>query len=173
MPTPVAVSVEDRHIAALAVLAISLHVLEGAFPSPLPGVKPGISNIITIMVLCRAGWRWAAWVTALRVLVGSVVLGTFLSPTFVLSLAGAMAALGGLGLASVWSRQLPVLKLGAVGYSIVASVLHIGGQMLAAYVLFIPHAGLFKLVPLLGGAALLFGGLNGVISYKALELLKK
>ncbi len=172
MQTSVSVSVEDGRIAALAVLAISLHILEGAFPSPLPGVKPGISNIITIMVLCQAGWGWAAWVSLLRVLVGSVVLGTFLSPTFVLSLTGAVTALTGLGIAVIWSRQVPVLKLGAVGYSIVASVFHIGGQILTAYVLFIPHAGLFKLLPILGGAALLFGALNGVISYKALELLK-
>lgn len=164
---------EDVRIAALAVLAIALHILEGSFPSPLPGVKPGISNIITVVVLCRSGWRWAAWITLLRVLIGSVVLGTFLSPTFVLSLAGACAALGALALGTLISQRIPRLKLGPVGYSVLASSFHIGVQVLVAFILFIPHGGIFKLVPLFGSAALVFGILNGMISVKVVEYLSK
>jgi len=164
---------DDVRIAALAVLAITLHVMEGAFPSPLPGIKPGISNIITVVVLCQAGWEWAVWITILRVLVGSVVLGTFLSPTFVLSLSGACGALIALGVGSVFSRRIPILKLGPLGYSVLASGAHIGAQFLVAYMLFIPHIGLLKLIPLFGGAALVFGALNGMISVKVVQYLNK
>ena len=75
---------DDVIIAALAALAITIHVAESALPSPLPGVKPGLANVITLVVFCIYGWRAAAWVSLLRILVGSILIGTFLSPTFFL-----------------------------------------------------------------------------------------
>ena len=81
---------EDHRIAWLTALAISIHILESAIPSPLPGFKPGLANVITIAVLIQFGWRTAAWVSFLRVVCGSLLLGTFLSPTFVMSLGGAI-----------------------------------------------------------------------------------
>ena len=61
----------------MAAFALGLSVLEAAIPSPLPGVKPGLANIITLIVLARYGWRAAAWVSILRVLAGGLVLGLF------------------------------------------------------------------------------------------------
>ncbi|NNG13049.1 MAG: Gx transporter family protein, partial [Halobacteria archaeon] len=90
---------EDQRIAWLAALAITIHILESAFPSPLPGIKPGLANVITIVVLDQFGWRSAAWVSLLRVLCGSLLLGTFLTPTFLLSLSGAVCSIGILWLA--------------------------------------------------------------------------
>src|SRR3989338_4054641 len=57
---------EDHHIARMAAVALGLTILENAIPSPLPGVKPGLANIVTLIVLARYGWRTAAWVTLLR-----------------------------------------------------------------------------------------------------------
>ncbi len=62
---------------------------EAAIPSPLPGVKPGLANIIVLLVLMRYGWRDAAWVGLLRVFAGSIVFGQFLAPGFFLALTGA------------------------------------------------------------------------------------
>jgi hypothetical protein len=76
---------DDHLIAALAALAITVHIAESALPSPLPGIKPGLANVVTLLVLCRYGWQMAVWVTLLRVLVGSILIGTFLSPAFFLS----------------------------------------------------------------------------------------
>jgi heptaprenyl diphosphate synthase len=67
-----ATSAEDHHIARMAAFAIGLSVLEAAIPSPLPGVKPGLANIIVLIVLQRYGWRSAAWVSMLRVFAGSL-----------------------------------------------------------------------------------------------------
>ena len=44
---------EDRLIAGYAALAIVIHVLEAGFPSPVPGVKPGLANVVTLIVLLR------------------------------------------------------------------------------------------------------------------------
>ena len=64
------VSLDDRRIARYAAAAIALTVAEAAIPSPLPGVKPGLANIIVLIVLMRHGWKDAAWVSLLRVLAG-------------------------------------------------------------------------------------------------------
>lgn len=151
---------EDHRIAWLAALAITIHVLESALPSPLPGLKPGLANVITIAVLLQFGWHMAAWVSLLRVLCGSLLLGTFLSPTFLLSLAGAACSIGMLWLAC----RLPGKGFGPVGYSILAALSHMTGQFILAWLLFIPHPALWRLFPVLITAALLFGIVSGIIA---------
>ena len=129
-------------------------------PSPIPGVKPGLANVVTVLALLHFGWRIAAWVTLLRVLVGSLLLGTFLSPTFFLSLSGAVAALALLGAAT---RLLPKGTLSGIGFSLLAAQAHMIGQFLAAWALFVPHPGLWVLLPPLLTAAIVFGWLGGIM----------
>lgn len=156
---------EDQRIAWLAALAITIHVAESALPSPLPGVKPGLANVVTLMALLMFGWRVALWVGLLRVIAGSLLIGSFLTPTFVLSLAGALASLLALWVAS----RLPGRGCGPIGYSLLASQAHMAGQFAAAYCLFIPHPALLKLLPVLMSAALLFGLLSGTIASAMLQ----
>jgi len=151
---------EDYRIAWLTALAISIHVLESALPSPVPGVKPGLANVITIAVLLQFGWRTAAWVSLLRVMCGSLLLGTLLSPTFVLSLGGAASSIAALWLAS----RLPGEGFGPIGYSVLAALAHMSGQFLLANLLFIPHSAIWRLFPVLLTAALLFGVVSGIIA---------
>lgn len=158
---------EDHRIAWFAALAIVIHVVESALPSPLPGIKPGLANVVTVIVLCRFGWRTAAWVSLLRVMAGSLILGTFLSPTFMLSLSGAICSVVILILAS----QLPGKGLGAIGFSLLAAMAHISGQFLIAWALFIPHSGLWQLFPVLLTFAILLGVINGIISLYVLKHL--
>lgn len=158
---------EDHRIAALAAMAIAVHVLEAGFPSPVPGIKPGLANVITVAALLLFGWRTAAWVSLLRVLAGSLFVGTFLTPTFILSLTGAVCALAALGL----GRLAGAGRLSAVGLSVLAALAHMGGQFFAAYVLFIPHPALFRLLPALMTAALLFGLVSGTIAQAMLRRL--
>lgn len=149
---------EDHRIAALAALAITLQVAEAALPSPLPGVKPGLANVITLVVLLRMGWRAAAQVTLLRVLGASLMLGTFGSPAFVLSLSGAFAAVGSMYL----TRALPAT--GPVGIGAVSGLAHMGAQFLVAWYWLLPVPGLIHLLPVLLSFALAFGILSGVIT---------
>ena len=150
---------EDYRIAWLTALAITIHIVESALPSPLPGIKPGLANVITIVVLLMYGWPTAAWVGMLRVIVGSLVIGTFLTPTFMLSLSGAIASITVLGIGT----KLPGKGLGPVGYCLLASMAHMAAQFSVAYLLFIPHDGLFKLLPVLMTASVIFGVVSGLI----------
>ena len=160
-------TVEDQRIAWLAAIAVSIHILEAMLPSPIPGLKPGLANIVTICVLCLYGWSTAAWVSLLRVMVSSLLLGTFLSPTFMLSLTGAVASL-----LVLWPMtRLPGTGFGPLGFSVAAAIAHITGQFLLAWGWFVPHPGIWKLFPVLLSFAVLLGVVNGIITLKVVKQL--
>ncbi len=156
---------QDHHIARMAAVALGLTVLENAIPSPLPGVKPGLANIVTLIVLQRYGWRAAAWVSLLRVVAGSLLFGSFMSPGFFLGLSGALCSLLALGFA----QHLPKRWFGAVTHSILAAFAHIAGQMAVVYVWLIPHSGIAYLIPIFAAAALIFGTVNGLIAARFMD----
>lgn len=158
-------TVEDRRIARHAAAAIALTVAEAAIPLPLPGVKPGLANIVTLIVLARWGWREAVWVGLLRVLAGSLLLGQFLAPGFFLSLSGAVASLLTLGFA----MHLPKRWFGPVSLSIFAAFAHIGAQLVVARLWLVPHDGVFYLTPVFAAAAVFFGLINGLIAARLLR----
>jgi heptaprenyl diphosphate synthase len=155
---------EDHRVARLAAAAVALSLIDAAIPMPLPGIKPGLANIITLIVLARHGWGTAAWVCALRVIAGGLLLGQFLSPGFFMSLTGAAFSLIVLAPAA----RLPQRWFGPVSWSLLASFAHIGGQLVLARIWLIPHNGLFYLVPLFAAAALVFGIINGLIAARLL-----
>ncbi len=151
-------SPEDRRVAALAAAAIGLTLAEAAIPLPIPGVKPGLANIVTLVVLYRYGWRTAAWVAGLRIVAGALALGQFLTPAFVLSLAGGLSSLLLLALAI----RLPARWFGPVGLSLLAAFAHIGAQLLVVDVWLLPGASILGLMPLFLGAAWITGLVNGL-----------
>jgi heptaprenyl diphosphate synthase len=160
-------SITDRQLALFAALAVGVHLLEAGLPTPIPGVKPGLANVVTLVVLLRYGLRAAAWVTALRVVAGGLLLGTLLGPTFILSAAGAAGALGALSLAHAFGRR----ALGPVGYAVPAALAHVGAQLVVAYAAFIPHAGLWRLAPVLLGFAIAGGIATGIIAAAIVDRL--
>jgi len=164
-PRQIAATADDHRIARLAAAAIGLALVDAAIPLPLPGVKPGLANIVTLLVLYRYGFATAAWVSALRVVAGGLLLGHFLAPGFFLSLTGALFSLAALAPAS----QLPRRWFGPVTLSLVAAFAHIGGQLLLARLWLIPHDGLFLLAPVFFAAALFFGIINGLIVARLLD----
>lgn len=157
-PLVLTVTVEDHRVARLALLALGLTLLDAAIPSPLPGVKPGFANIVVLLALLRYGWRVAAWVSLVRVLAGSLLLGTFLAPGFWLALSGAAASLAVLALV----RRLPSRWFGPVSLSIPAALAHVAGQLALASAWLLPGAGVLGLAPVFALAAFASGTANGL-----------
>lgn len=155
---------QDHQIAKLTALAIGLHMFEAVIPSPLPGVKPGVANIITLFVLYEYGFATAAWVSLLRVFASSLLLGQFLSPTFVLSLSGALLSLVALFI----MQHLPKKYFSAISLSIFAAFAHIAGQLIIVRAWLIPHTSVVYLIPIFALAALFFGLINGLITNRLL-----
>jgi heptaprenyl diphosphate synthase len=149
----------------MAALAIALSMAESVFPSPIPGVKPGLANIVVLLVLYQDGLRAAIWVSALRVIAGSLFFGSFLTPTFFLSLSGATCSL----LSLMITSRLPRGLFGPVTHSLFSSLAHIAGQLIIVYLWLIPHKGILYLIPVLAIAAVVFGFVNGVIAARILS----
>jgi heptaprenyl diphosphate synthase len=155
----------DHQIAQLSAIAIGLSLIESVLPSPMPGVKPGIANIITLYAVYRFNFRTAIWVSILRVFATSLILGQFLSPTFMLSLTGSLLSL----LTLYFSIKLPSRFFSPMSLSVLSSFAHITGQLLLVRLWLIPHASIYYLIPIYSAAALIFGLINGWITYRLLK----
>lgn len=147
-------------LGVLVALALALHVLEAQIPAPLPWVKPGLANLMTLVALLSLGWRAALLVTTLRVVIGSLLVGSFLGPGFLLSLAGGAASTAAMALMApgAWRLWSP-LALSAAG-----AVAHGGAQLLALRGLhLLPSVDLSWLVPLVLAPALVAGIFTGLL----------
>ena len=159
-----AVREQDRRVATYAAAAVGLTLAEAVIPLPIPGIKPGLANIVTLLVLVLFGWRMAAWVSLLRVVAGALLLGNFLTPAFVLSLSGTLASLITLAL----FRSLYPAFLGLVGLSVLAAFAHVGAQLIVVDLWLMPGVSLLPLAPLFLAAAWVTGLVNGLVAVRLL-----
>ncbi len=158
---------KEKKIQKIALLVSCASVLQAAeflIPSPIPGVKLGLANIITLIVLADMGFIPALEVAILRTVVSSLFLGTFLSPAFVMSLSGALT--------STLLMGLTFKYLGFISTSVFGSVAHVLTQLLVVYFLLIRHPGVFVLMPWLGASAVVMGWLTGVIAMNVFARIK-
>lgn len=156
----------DLYVVYWSAAAVVAHLLESGLPYPGPWFKLGLANIFVLVAWFQLGWRAAMGVAVLRVVAASLVLGTFLSPTFFLSLAGALGALLAMGVIKV----LP-LSVGPVGLSVPASLSHMSAQVALAYILIIGHPGVFTVLPWFLVGSLITGILNGLTACLILRQL--
>ncbi|MDI6641894.1 MAG: Gx transporter family protein, partial [Elusimicrobiota bacterium] len=79
-------------ISYLIACGIVLQVGESLFPHPIPGVRLGLANISTLLALNFFGFSAGFYVALMRPLIGSLFLGSFLSPAFILSFSGSVVS---------------------------------------------------------------------------------
>ena len=157
------------HLALLASVGLILFVFEGLIPRPLPWLKIGLGNVASLLALFLYGAGGAFAVTGIRVFLGSLLIGTFLSPGFLLSAGGAMASWTVMALVHrAWPRGFSV-----VGISIWGAWAHNTAQLTLAHLVLVRSRGIWALLPvfLLSGVAT--GFVTGVAAYWMLERLKK
>jgi len=159
----------DHQIAKLSAIAVTLSLVEFFFPSPIPGVKPGIANIIILYTIFKFDLKMAIWVSIIRVFVTSIVLGSFLSPTFFLSLSGALFSL----LSLIIFKNLSPKYFSLISFSLIASLAHIIGQFVIVRLWIIPHNGIFYLLPIFIVSAFIFGLGTALVTNKLLQLNSK
>jgi heptaprenyl diphosphate synthase len=98
--------------AVLSAAAVAAYLFEGFLPSPVPFARIGISNVFVVVALFGFSMREAVLVNLLRVLAGSLLMGLIMSPAFLFSLGGSMAALGVMALIK-WKAVPPLSVVGA------------------------------------------------------------
>ena len=138
-------------------LALGLSYLESLIPTflPIPGMRLGLSNLLTVVLLYRASLRSAATVLFLRILLSALLFGTPVS--FLYSLAGAVFSF----LFMVFFHR--VLPMSIFGVSMVGGVFHNVGQILCACLL-LGSQTVFYYLPFLLPAGLVFGFCIGFLA---------
>lgn len=154
--------------AVLTALALGLSTLENLFPItlliPLPGVKLGLANIVTVFVLYRLGPGPAFGVLISRCLLGSLFAGN--ASALLFSLLGGVTALGLMWLLS------RLRGLSVYGVSIGGAAGHNLGQMAAALIT-LGNSAVLGYLPVLLGVSLLTGTLTGFVTALLLRATEK
>ena len=144
-------------LGVLTAAAIVIAILESFIPSiGIPGVKMGLANIVILIILYELGIWEAAVVNLLRVLVVSLVRGTFLSMGFLMSLTGAAFSLGIMIL-----FYLLIKKFSIIGVSVIGSLFHVTGQILIAMI-YLGTAYIFLYLPVIAISAIITGVFVGI-----------
>ena len=126
-------------LALLSAIALTIFLVEAQIPAlvPIPGVKLGLANIVTVFTVFVLGPREGAAVLFVRIFLGAVFAGNF--STLFYSAAGGVCAIGVTILLRkiLTNKQLWVAGcLGAVAHSIgqmAMAVLLTGTPSLAVY----------------------------------------
>lgn len=108
-------------LALLSAIALTIFMIELQIPPlvPIPGVKLGLANIVTVFTVFAFRGRDGAAVLFVRIFLGAVFAGNF-STIFYSAAGGALAILATIGLRRILTnKQLWVAgALGAVAHSI-------------------------------------------------------
>ena len=142
-------------LALFTAIALTIFVLESLVPPPLPipGVKLGLANVITLILLCCMRPSDALTVLLLRILLGSIFTGQMVSFSYSLA-GGVLCFLVMWGLLKLLNRRfIPLVSIfGALAHNI--------GQIMIA-ILMTSTPGVIAYLPILmisGAATGLFTG---------------
>ncbi len=154
-------------LALLTAVALIMFVIELQIPAPIPvpGVKLGLSNIISLIVLLLFGWKEALAVLLVRIVLGSVLTGQLGALPYAL-LGGLLSFLAMCLLKRiVTKKQLWVL-------SVVGGFFHNLGQLGMA-VLITKTPGLVAYLPILLLSGMIAGLFTGLAAQAVISRLRK
>ena len=144
-------------MALTTAIALVLSFIESQIPAfvAVPGVKMGLANIAIVYALYRLGWKEAALISLIRVVLVSLLFGS--AASFLYSLAGAVLSLLGMALLKKTGKFTEIVVRVAGG------VLHNIGQIAMASIILETDALRYYL-PFLLVSGILAGVVIGLIS---------
>ena len=149
-------------LALLTTIALTIFVVESAIPTlvPIPGVKLGLANIVTLFVLKRYKFSDAAIVLAMRIILATIFTGQAVS--FIYSVSGGFLCL------IVMAAVNKLLR----GQYIFGAVSHNAGQILAAFFI-LRLSGIFAYMPFLVISGVITGLFTGLVCFFADKYIPK
>ncbi len=158
---------KTKKLALMAAIALTIFMIEAQIPAPvpIPGVKLGLANIITLTTMLILGRKEAGAVLTVRVIMGAVFAG---SPASLL-----YSAMGGLFAYLVMCLLVgivPEKRLWAL--SALSAVAHNMGQLLAC-VLVVKTPGVFVYAPALIVSGIITGAFTGWGAMYLVRALRK
>lgn len=144
-------------LSLFTVLALALYGAESFLPPPfpIPGVKLGLANAVTLLVLLKWGGKDAFWVLLARILLSSLLFGQMMS--FFYSLFGGMFSLFTMLFVSKLLQKHFIYLI-----SITGAIAHNIGQILTA-VLITRSPGVLAYLPYLLISGMITGGFIGLL----------
>lgn len=154
------------HIALMASLALIFSYVEAIIPyNPgIPGVKLGIANIVTVIALYKFGWKDAAAVSLIRIVVAGLLFNGLFGMLY--ALAGAVVSFAGMLLL----KRSGLFSI--TGVSMAGGVLHNLGQLIVAAAI-IEDLRIFFYFPVLLFSGIISGIAIGIAATLILRALKK
>ena len=154
-------------MALLTAIAQTIFVIENQIPTPvpIPGVKLGLANIITLITMKLLGKKEAGAVLLVRILMGAMFAGS--PSTLLFSAAGGLLAylVMCMTVDHFGENQLWIV-------SALAGLAHNAGQLLAC-VLVVRTPGVFAYAPILAASGVITGVFTGFAAQYLLKVLKK
>ncbi len=152
-------------LALFTTLALGIYAVEAALPTliPIPGIKPGLSNIITLVLLHRYGFKETLTVLLARIFLSTLLFGQALSLLY--SLAGGICCLSVMYLVSRLLRRKMLFITGIMG-----ALSHNAGQLLVA-LLITRVMGVLSYLPFLIISGIITGCFTGLCSGFLLKYL--
>ena len=150
-------------LARLTAIALTIFVVEAQFPLPVPvpGLKLGLSNIVTLFALFVFGWKEALAILLVRIFLGNLITGQTMSLFY--SLAGGLLSFVCMALILRILKQNQLWVAGVIG-----GVAHNVGQIAVA--LFVTQTpALLAYFPVL----MLCGIVTGVLTGLCAQLLNQ
>ena len=153
-----------RELSLLIIAAAVLGMSDSLIPRPLPFFKLGLANIASVIAVVRYGYPRTLELNVLRAVSVALVTGVIATPTFILSLSGAVIS------ATVMTAVHKLFRsnVSLAGISVAGAVSSLWVQLLAAGVILhdIPCR---SLLPLLTVWGVVSGLLVGLLAKRALE----
>ena len=154
-------------MALLTAIALTIFAVEAQIPAPvpIPGVKLGLANIVTLIAIKLLGKKEAGAVLLVRVLMGAMFAGS--PSTLLFSAAGGTLA-----------YLVMCLTVGAFGenqlwiVSALAGIAHNAGQLLAC-MLVVKTPGVMAYAPVLAASGVVTGVFTGLAAQYLIKALKK
>lgn len=154
-------------MAMLTAASLIVFVIEAQIPAPVPvpGVKLGLANVITLVAMLLLGRREAGLILFVRIAMGSVFAGGVSG--FIFSICGGVLAYAVMCLTV---RAFPLKMLWVV--STLGAVAHNIGQLIAA-VAITKTAALLVYAPVLLASGIVTGAFTGLAAMYLLRRLDK
>jgi len=139
--------------------ALILSIIESwiPMPVPIPGVKLGLANIITLVVIVFFGYREALLVVFIRCLLSSMFGGGFV--VFLFSISGGI--LSTIVMSFMYKRLMQTFSI--IGVSVAGAVMHNIGQLIAAS-LIMKELLILTYLPVLLVSGIIMGCFTGLCS---------
>jgi len=163
-----------RDLTVLVLYATALGVIDSLVPRPVPFMKLGLANVAAVIAVARYGFLKTLELNILRVFAVAIITGLLATPTFLLSVAGAVTSAA----AMAFMRFIFGNRLSCAGVSVAGAVTSLWIQLAVAGIV-LPGLPLQNIVLLLTLWGIISGAVTGLIAQTAMyrrpktEVLRK